>query len=229
MKKNTIIKVLSVIMLLAVIVSAVGCSGKDNGSVKDGEVGIVDVDKLDQENGTAVYERTEVNKDTGKTEVVTEVIDVEEVNTPVVGDELIKEDTDKEAFIQQQGPNNYGMSEEEAKDVIENAENWKTFYILHYVENKTDSTMVCKSVDAKKGDGIFIKPSLDAEYGIGAGGFTQIAIRATYDANKYKTEEELSEAFSKLDIKIQYALTDDPYAEIDDWDSVTTKVIEVNK
>ena len=47
------------------------------------------------------------------------------------------------------------------------------------------------------------------------------------DMNKYKTDEELEAAFDKLDVKIEYALTDDPYGEIEDWENVTTKLIEL--
>lgn len=226
MNKNTIIKVLSVLVIFAVIVSTVGCSIGDDGTTKDGEVGALNVDELEQENGTAVYSGTRVNEE-GKTETVTQIIDIENADTPFVQDEsVIEDEADKESFIKQEGLNDYGMSEDEAKDVVDNAENWKTFYVFKYVENKTDKTMVCKSVTADGGDGIFVRSVLDAEYGIGPGGCTSIAIHATADMSKYKTDEELEAAFDKLNIKIQYALTDDPYGEIDDWESVTTQVIE---
>lgn len=226
MNKNTLIKILSVIMLFAVIISTVGCSiGGDTGT-KDGEAGVLNVDELEPENGTIIYEGTKVNEE-GKTEKVTQVIDVEHADTPFIQEEsVIKDDTDKEAFIKQEGLNDYGMSEEEAKDVVDNAENWKTFYVFKLVENKTDKTMVCKSVTAKGGNGIYVRSALDAEYGIGPGNCTSIAIYATADMSKYQTEEELEAAFDKLDIKIEYALTDDPYGEIDDWNSVTTQAIE---
>lgn len=224
MNRNTLIKILSVIMLFAVIVSAVGCSDKENKT--DGEVGVVNVDELEQDNGTAVYENTKVDKDTGKTEVVTQIIDVDTADKPIIGESLADKEIDKDKFVNQEQGNDYGLEEEEAKDVIENAENWKTFYVLKYVENNSDLTMVCKSVEADKGDGIYVRESLDAEYGIGAGSCTHIAIKAIYDANKYKSDEEIEAAFDKLNVKVQYALTDNKYAEIDDWNSVTTKVVE---
>lgn len=221
MNKNTIIKIFSLLMIFAVILSAVGCSGN-----KGGEVNTIDSDSLKQENGTAIYEGTKLN-DEGKTEKYTQVIDVESIDTPVTQqDNFLKDESDKESFIKQEGNNDYGMSEEEAKDVVDNAENWKSFYVFKLVENKSDKAMVCKSVSSKGGDGIYIRSNLDGEYGIGPGSCTSIAIYATADMNKYKTDEELKAAFDALDIQIQYALTDDPNHEIDDWNNVTTKVVE---
>lgn len=226
MNKNTLIKIFSLVMILAVIVSTVGCSLGDEGT-KDGEVGAIDVESLEPENGTIIYEGTKVNEE-GKTEKVSHVVEVGHVDTPVVDpDKFFENDADKDEFIKEDGKEDYGMTDDEIKDVIENAENYKSFYIYKLVENKTDKTMVCKSVSAKKGDGIYVRTKLDAEYGIGSGNCTSIAILATADMNKYKTDEELEAAFDELDVKIEYALTDDPYGEIEDWENVTTKVIEL--
>lgn len=227
MNKNTVIKILSLVMIFAVIISTVGCSiGKDSGT-KDGEVGAIDVENLEPENGTIIYEGTKVN-DKGETEKVSHVVDVEHIDEPMVQpDKFFENEDDKDEFIKEDGKEDYGMTDEEIKDVVDNAENYKSFYIFKLVENKTDKTMVCKSVSAKKGDGIYVRTRLDAEYGIGSGNCTSIAIYATADMNKYKTDEELEAAFDKLDVKIEYALTDDPYGEIEDWESVTTKVIEL--
>ncbi len=224
MNKNTLIKIFSVLMIFAVIISTVGCSNKSG--TKDGEVGALDVDSLQQENGTAIYEGTKVNEE-GKVEKVTQVIDTELDDAPFVDEEsVIADKNDKDAFVKQEGLHDYGMSDEEVKEVVENAENWKTFYVYKYVENKTDKTMVCKSVSADSGDGIFVRKMLDAEYGIGAGSCMNIAISATADMNKYKTEEELMAAFDELNVKIEYALTDNEYGEIEDWANVTTDVVK---
>ncbi|MBQ8784323.1 MAG: hypothetical protein IJZ57_11195 [Clostridia bacterium] len=226
MNKNTLIKIFSVLMIFAVIISTVGCSiGKDSGT-KDGEVGAIDVDDLEPENGTIIYEGTKLN-DEGKTEKVTQVIDVEHIDTPMVEQEnFLKDEDKKEDFINQEGNGNFGMDEDEVKDVIDNIENWKGFYVYKLVENKSNKTMVCKSVSAKGGDGIYVRANLDAEYGIGPGNCTSIAIYAMADMNKYDTDEALDAAFEKLNVKIEYALTDDPYGEIEDWNSVTTQVVE---
>ncbi len=222
MNKNTLVKIFSLLMIFAVIISTVGCSIGG----KNGEVGTVDTDSLKQENGTAIYEGTKTN-DEGKTEKYTQVIDVDNIDSPIINQEsFIKDEADKDSFIKQEGNNDYGMSEEEVKDVIDNAENWKSFYVYKLVENKSDKAMVCKSVTAKGGDGIFVRSNLDGEYGIGPGSCTSIAIYATADMNKYKSDEELQAAFDELDIKLQYALTDDPNHEIEDWDTAETKVLE---
>lgn len=227
MNKNTAIKIFSVLMIFTVIISTVGCSVGGGSGTKDGEVGAIDVDDLEPENGTIVYEGTKVN-DEGKTEKVTQVIDVEHIDTPFKQQEsFIEDEDDKESFIKQEGLNDYGMNEEEVKDVIENVENWKSVYIFKLIENKTDKTMVCKSVAAENGDGIFLRKSLDAEYGIGAGNCTSIAIYATVDTNKYKTDEEIEAAFDKLNVRIEYALTDNQYGEIDNWDEVKTEVVKL--
>ena len=226
MNKNTIIKIFSLLMILAVIASTVGCS-LNNDSTKDGEVGVIDVESLKPENGTIIYEGSKAN-DEGKTEKVTQIVEVGHVDKPMVEpDNFFENEADKDEFIKEDAKEDYGMTDEEIKDVVNNAENWKAFYVYKLIENKTDKTMVCKSVTAKKGDGIYVRTKLDAEYGIGAGNCTSIAIYATADMNKYRTEEELEAAFDELDIKIEYALTDDPYGEIEDWNNVTTKVIEL--
>ncbi len=225
MKKNTLIRIFSVLMIFAVVLSTVACTG-DN-STKDGEVGSLNVDNLKPENGTIIYEGTKVNNE-GETEKVSQVIDVEHVDVPYIQpEEFIEDEKDKESFIKQEGPNDYGMSEDEVKDVIENKENWKSFHVFKLIENKTDKIMVCNSVVAKGGDGIYIRKTLDAEYGIGPGNCSSIAIYATVDTNKYKTDEEIEAAFNELDIEIQYALTDDIYGEIDNWDEVTTQVVKL--
>ena len=226
MNKNTLIKIFSLLMIMAVIVSTVGCS-IGNDETKDGEAGVVDVEKLEPENGTIIYEGTKVNEE-GETEKVSHVVEVGHIDEPQVDpDKFFESEADKDEFIKEDGKEDYGMTDEEIKDVVDNAENYKSFYIYKLVENKTDKTMVCKSVSAKKGDGIFVRTRLDAEYGIGSGNCTSIAIYATADMNKYETDEELEAAFNELDIKIEYALTDDPYGEIEDWENVTTKVIEL--
>lgn len=226
MNKNTIIKIFSLVMIFAVIISTVGCSLGNEGT-KDGEVGAIDVEKLEPENGTIIYEGTKVNEE-GKTEKVTQIVEVGHIDTPMVEtDKFFDDEADKDEFIKEDGKEDYGMTDEEIKDVVDNAEDWKAFYVYKLIENKTDKTMVCKSVTAKKGDGMYVRTKLDAEYGVGAGNCTSIAIYATADMNKYKTDEELEAAFDKLDVKIEYALTDDPYGEIEDWENVTTKVIEL--
>ncbi len=231
MNKNTFIKVLSVLVIFAVIISTVGCSiGNQKSPIKDGEVGAVDTSDLVTENGTAIHEFTKVNEETGETEKVTQVIDVDMADTPIMNNENLLDSTSKDEFINHDGKEDYGMSDDVIQDVISKPENWKTFYIYKYIENKTDKTMVTGSVVAdNNGEGsIYVRSKLDADYGIGAGAVSNIAIHATVDMSKYETDEDLAKALEKLDIKIQYTLTDDPYGEIDDWNSVTTDVIPIN-
>ncbi len=223
MNKNTLIKILSILVIFAVVITTVGCSVNNDGEVKDGEVGAVDTNNLPTENGTAVFESTVVDEE-GNTQTVTQVIDVEN-SKPVVGEAV-----DKEDFVQNNVKDDYGMSDDEAEDVIAKPEDWKVVYLFEYIQNKTDKTMITKSVTTKNnGEGsIFIRSSLDAEYGVGAGGVSNIAIQAMVDMSKYESDEELQEALDKMDIQVQYTLTDNKDADVDDWDSVTTDVFKLN-
>lgn len=226
MNKNTLIKILSVLVIFAVIISTVGCSIGNDGTVKDGEVGAIDTKELPTENGTAIYENTVVNEETGETETYTQIIDVDAADTPVMKNETI----DKDKFVEENVKDDYGMSDEDAENVISKPENWRTFYVFKYIENKTDKTMITKSVSVdNNGEGsIFIRNKLDAEYGIGAGGISNIAIHAMVDMSKYPDDESLQEAFEKLNIKVEYTLTENRDADIDDWESVTTDTFEIN-
>ncbi len=225
MNKNTIIKVLSVLVIFAVIVTTVGCSiGGGDGFVKDGEVGAIDTEQLPTENGTAVFEGTVVNGE-GKTETVTQYIDVENTGKPIVSDTPV----DTEGLKNESVKDDYGMSDEKADDIIAKPEDWKTVYLFEYIQNNTDQTMITKSVTTKnEGDGsIFIRSRLDAEYGIGKGGVSNIAIYALVDMSKYPTEEDMEKAIDKMGIQVQYTLTDNKDADIDDWNSITTDVFDI--
>ncbi len=229
MNKNILLKVLSFVIILAVILTAVGCSDKKPESVKDGEVGILNIDELEEKDGTIVYSNTSVNKDTGKKETFTQIIDKDTLDTPIQdNNSIINNSTNKDEFIET-GKNDFGMSEEEAEEIIKKPENWKSFYIFKYIENKTDKTMVTKSLEVKneKNGPLYIRNTLDAEYGIGAGNISCIAIYAMADMSKFESDDDLVKAFNDMGIKVQYTLTDSPYGDIDNWDEVTTDVFEI--
>lgn len=233
MKRNIFIKLLSAAIIISVLLGVTGCSVGSGKKVETGndDVGVVDFDKLDNGSGTVVYTHTQKNQDTGKVETYTENIVLDNVNTALsMGSAPFEDDKSKESFKNQSGLGDYGMDKDEAEGVIKDPTEWKTFYFIKYVENKSDKIMVSKSVKAVNNgeNGIYIRTLLDSEIGIAPGGCTGITIYGVADMSKFETDEELDAALKSVGVQLIYTLTDDKYGDVDNWDEVTTQVVRIN-
>ena len=233
MKKNIFIKLLSAAVIISVLLGVTGCSVGNGKKVETGndDVGVVDFEKLDDGSGTVVYTHKNKNEDTGKVETYTENVSLEEVDTAIgMNSAPFDDDKSKDAFISQDGMGDYGMDKNTAEKIAKDPTEWKTFYFVKYVENKSDKTMVTKSVKAvNNGEGgLYIRTLLDSETGIGPGGCTSITFYGVADMSNFETDEELDAALEKVQIQLIYTLTDDKYGDIDNWDEVTTQVAHIN-
>ena len=233
MKKNIFIKLFSAVIIVSVLLGVTGCSVGNGKKVETGndDVGVVDFKKYDAGSGTVVYTHTSKNQDTGKIETYTENVNLSDVDTAVrMGSAPFEDDKSKESFINQTGMGNYGMDKSEAEKIAKDPTEWKTFYFVKYIENKSDKTMVFNSVKAINNgeNGIYIRTMLDSDIGIGAGGCMGVTFYGVADISKFETDEELDAALEKVGIQLIYTLTDDKYGDIDNWDEVTTQVARIN-
>lgn len=227
--KNTFIKIMSFLIILSVLLGTFGCSkGKDSSGGKD--AGVVDFGDMKEENGTVIYTHSYTDKETGEKKEYTEVVDVDKVNIPqvIAKDEKISQ-TIKDSFINSDKKED-GMTDDDIKDITDKPENWRTFYIVKYIENKSDKQLACSFIKAENNgeNGIWVKSELGAEYSIGPGNAMNIEIYGIADMSKYDSDEAFEEAFKKLKIKLQYTFIDSSESDIDDWSSVTTYAMNIN-
>ena len=186
---------------------------------------------MKEENGTVIYTHSYTDKESGEKKEYTEVVDVEKVNVPQV---IAKDDkvaqTIKDSFTKGDKKET-GMSDKDIKEITDKPENWRAFYIVKYIQNKSDKQLACSFVDVENNgeNGIWVKRELGAEYSVGPGNSMNIEIYGIADMSKYESDEDFEEAFKKLKIKLMYTFMDSSEADVDDWSNITTYAMDLNK
>lgn len=230
MNKNIFIKILCAVVVFTVLATTFGCTigGKKSSGNKDAD--IIDFEDFEQDNGTVVYTHNYTDKETGEKVERTEVVHVEEVNTP----QLIRDDDTaskniKDDFINN-GKDDVGMGDDVIKDITEKPENWKTFYVTKYIKNKADKQFACSMIEVENNGegGIWLKTQLGAEYSMAPGNTIAIDLYGMVDMSKFEAEEDFNAAFKKLKIKLHYTFIDSSSADVGDWNSVTTYAMDLN-
>lgn len=228
--KNTFIKVISFLIVLSVLLGTFGCSKGKGGSEGGKDAGVVDFGDMKEENGTVIYTHSYVDGETGEKKEYTEVVDVDKVNVPqvIAKDDKISQSI-KDSFINTDKKED-GMTDNDIKDITDNPENWRAFYIVKYIENKSDKQLACNYIKAENNgeNGIWLKSELGAEYSIGPKNAMNIEIYGIADMSKYESDEDFEEAFKKLKINLQYTFIDSSESDVDDWSSVTTYAMNIN-
>ena len=221
MNKNVFIRAVSLILMACVILTAYGCKdgGKDN----------IDIAQPEITGNQAVIEYTSLNDD-GKEVDATNVV---EVNKDTVGklnsgsslSDTLKDQEDEDRFLNRN--EDFGISKDEAQDIVDNAEKWTKFSYSIYVANSNAKRVAFRLLKATNTENIIIDTDLGCEYGFNPGRGMYILIEGLVNSAKLKTEEEIIAELNKTDIDIIYTLIESDLDSVDDWSNVTTAYMPV--
>lgn len=224
--KNKVIRVISVLMAAGILLSTCGCKANDSKNKKS-DSGLT---QPDVSNSTAVieYPTTDAN---GKESVVTKVADVQtpDVNMPVLGltlQEKFEKEGEKEQF--KKNIDKYKISEKECDKIIDKASDWQTFEYDLYVSNTQSKRVAFRFIKHQNLDGIILNDDLGCEYGMGPGYGMTIAFDGVVDKTKFADEAALKDALSKMGIKLIYAYVTSADDTIDNWETVSTREMEID-
>ena len=221
MNKNVFIRAVSLILMACVILTAYGCKdgGKDNIGIAQPEI----------TGNQAVIEYTSLNDD-GKEVDATNVV---KVNKDSVGklnsgsslSDTLKDQEDEDRFLNRN--EDFGISKDEAQDIVDNAEKWTKFSYSIYVANSNAKRVAFRLLKATNTENIIIDTDLGCEYGFNPGRGMHILIEGLVNSAKLKTEEEIIAELNKTDIDIIYTLIESDLDSVDDWSNVTTAYMPV--
>lgn len=230
MNKKVILQIISILMAISVIFTVGGCkNSSDDDRIVNAKGNPVQptIDEQDQ----AIIKYTTVNAD-GKEEEATTAI---EINSPSVDEVTLgssleqqyKSDDQKQEFVNK--VENNGIDKDTAQDIINNAEKWAEFSYTIYVANTSSQLMHARylTVGNKISD-VAVETNLDAEYGICSGTGYPIYISGYVNIAAYPDEESLIVKLNEMKVQLIYTLTDNTVADIDDWDTVETKLMDIN-
>lgn len=220
MRKNILIRAVSLFLAAGVMLTAYGC--KDNKA----EGGL---NQPTIENNKVVVEYPSVNND-GKEVDVTNVIEVDDkiagqINAGSSLKDTLKNDEAEDKFINNSG--SLGIEKEEAEQIVEEAEKWTKFSYSLYVTNTNAKRVAFRSLKATNTEDILIYTDLGCEYGFNPGRGMMIFIEGLVNSAKFETEEEIRAALNEMDIDIIYTFIDTDLDSVDDWSSVTTAYMPV--
>lgn len=208
-------------MAAVMLISMFGCSvNKKNTEVSDKDGAVVDIDSITNKDGDAVIKNETTDKN-GKKVETTELVDADSIDTPVYSEStLIK----SENFVSEIAGKNFDLPEDKAKDVVNNKDNWKAFYVTEYIQNKTDKHMAFRSVSVENNgkNGIWVNKELDADFTFAPGVTEAITIWALADTTKLKDDDAIDKAFGETKINLIYTLIDDPMDDVD-WSKAEIK------
>lgn len=224
MNKNVFIRALSLILVVCVIATAYGCK---KGDTANGEINQPSI-----QDGTAVIQYT--STDTEGNEVdATKVVDVDDkyVGNLTAGENLKDEFADegeKDKFVSRN--EDFGIDDEKAEDIVNNAEKWTKFSYSVYLANSNAKRVAFRSLKATNTENIIIDTDLGCEYGIAPGGGMYVLVEGIVNSAALDTEEAILTELKEMDIKVIYTLIDADGldAGIDDWSNVTTAYMPVS-
>ena len=221
MNKNVFIRAVSLILMACVILTAYGCKdgGKDNAGIAQPEI----------TDNQAVIEYTSLNDD-GKEVDATNIV---EVNKDTVGklnsgsslSDTLKDQEDEDRFLNRN--EDFGISKDEAQDIVDNAEKWTKFSYSIYVANSNAKRVAFRLLKATNTENIIIDTDLGCEYGFNPGRGMYILIEGLVNSAKLQTEEEIIAELNKMDVDIIYTLIESDLDSVDDWSNVTTAYMPV--
>lgn len=222
MNKNVLIRTVSLIMAVCVILTAYGCK-------KSGTSGEIIQPSI--QDGTAVIDYTSTDDD-GKEVNTSKVVNIngEYVGNLMAGENLkdeFEDEKEKDKFVSRN--EDFGIDDDKANDIVENAAKWTKFSYSVYVANTNSRRVAFGMLKAKNTDNIIIDTDLGCEYGLVPGGSMMVIIEGIVNSSALETEEEIIAELNEMDIEIIYTLIDDDglQAGIDDWSKVTTAYMPV--
>ncbi|MBQ3127704.1 MAG: hypothetical protein IJC13_01555 [Clostridia bacterium] len=220
MNKNILIRAVSLILAACVILTAYGCKdGKDNTGLGQPEIN----------DNQVVIEYPSMNSD-GKEVDATNVV---EVNKDAIGNlnagsslsDTLKDKEDEDEFINRN--EDFGISKDEAQDIVDNADKWTKFTYSIYVANSNAKRVAFRMLKATNTEDIIIDTDLGCEYGFNPGRGMPILVEGLVNSSKFDTEEEILAELNKMDVQIIYTLIESDLDSVDDWSQVTTAYMPV--
>lgn len=222
MKRNNLVRIISLLSAAAVVLSAAGCKG---GSKSKG-----DLQQPVFENNTAVIEYTSMGKDGKKVDAST-VVDVEDelTDTYYAGLPLSKKLVGKgEKERIEKRISDFQIDENKFKEIQDNAEEWETFSYLTYVANTSAKRIAFAYVSADKDDNLIIDTNLCCEYGMNPGNGMTIEVSGFINKKAYPDKEAAKKALGKLNLKLKYAYVADENETVEDWDKADVRYLPLD-
>lgn len=249
MNNKILMRIISLVMAASVVLAVGGCgkkgntadviSGADasNGTTKASVQEVIDgkgapvQPNVDEKASTAVVKYTKVNSE-GKKEDATTVVNV---NSPIINEismsaklsDQYKTDAQKLNFVNSVTRNN-DIDKDKAEEIIKKADEWVEFGYTAYVANTSAQRLVTVFLEiGGKNNNLVVKKNLDCEYGIKSGSATTVYISGFVNIEKFPDEEAIIKELNGMNIKLVYTLTDDSVTDIENWDEVDQKTMDV--
>ncbi len=219
MNRNIVIRAVSLILAVCAILTVYGCKDKDESGLSQPTM---NDDKV-------IIEYTSTN-DKGKPVDATNVVDVNKdaignLNAGSTLDKVFKDEKDEDKFLDRN--EDFGIDDDKAQEIVDNAEKWTKFTYSIYVANSHPKRVAFGMLKATNTDDIIIDTDLGCEYGFNPGRGMPILIEGLVNSSKFETEEEILAELNKMDIQIIYTLVDTDLDSVDDWSKVTTAYMPV--
>lgn len=249
MKNKILTRIISLVMAASVVLTVGGCGKKSstadgksdadaaNGTTSGSVQEVVDgkgapvQPNVDEKASTAVVKYTKVNSE-GKKEDATTVVNV---NSPIINElsmsaklsDQYKTDAQKLNFVNSVTRNN-DIDKDKAEEIIKKADEWVEFGYTAYIANTSSQRLITAFLEiGGKNNNIVVKKNLDCEYGIKSGSATTVFISGYVNIEKYPDEEAIIKELNGMKIKLVYTLADDNITDIENWDEVDKKTMDV--
>lgn len=248
MNNKLLTKIISLVMAASVVLAVGGCGKKNatgtsseaDASNSSSEASVQEAidgkgapvqPNVDEKASTAVIKYTKVNSE-GKKEDATTVLNVK---SPIVNEitmsaklsDQYKTDAQKTNFVNSVTKNN-DIEKSKAEEIINKAEEWVEFGYTAYIANTSSQRLITAFLEiGGSNDNIIVRKNLDCEYSIKSGMATTVYISGYVNVEKYPDEESIIKELNDMKIKLVYTLADDSITDIDNWDEVTQKTMDV--
>lgn len=249
MNNKILTRIISLVMAASVVLTVGGCGKKGstadgnsnndaaNGTTKESVLEVIDgkgapvQPNIDEKASTAVIKYTKINEEGKKEDVTT----VTKVNSPVINDikmssklsEIYKTDGQKQIFVKQYTRNN-DIDKDKAEEIIGKADEWVEFGYTAYIANTSAQRLITSFLEiGGKNDNLVVKRNLDCEYSITSGRATTVYISGFVNIEKYPDEESIFKELNEMKIKLVYTLADDKTSDVDNWDNVNKKTMDI--
>lgn len=227
MTKKYAVRFVSFLTVFCMIFTLFGCK-KSN----DSETSHSELEHPSFENNTAVVPFTSTDE-SGNEIIASTVISkqgegdkINEIATGLKVSEMAKTDDQKQEFIKN-SQKDYDITEEKAKEIIDNSDLWVQFDYTFFVANTTGKRIYVKGVQAENNDGLIVQREMDCEYSFKPGNGMTMIFYGLVNLGKYKNDQELIEALKGMNVSIVYTLIGLDEFDVEDWDKAEIKTLPI--
>lgn len=233
--KNRILKVMSALLAVMMVLTLFGCGkgGDDGVSTTDSKGNLV---QPEVKNSTAVINYTSINnenKEVDATNIITSINEgsINYISTGSKLNQSLKDDEDKKDFVEKV-EEQYEITDDEAQQIVDKAENWVEFTYIVYVSNTNAKAMKFRMLECNQSENVKVSKDLNCEYGLDPGKAMVIAIDGLVNLTALPTVEELEKELSTMKISIKCALVDGSCVkgtaqEIENWSTVKYSLMPI--